>query len=140
MFCSINSRTLLFVYSARFGDARGLKLGVAQTDVRIEAAAGSGHGIRGNGLVCIQAVLFPVRVNTIFDRIVQLLGSRPEVAAAGTGSIVAVAGSGRTRMKIFVGGEPLREQLRTAHGAILIDNQTAIGFVAKERLRRFQRR
>ena len=38
-------------------------------------------------------------------------------------------------MKIFVGGEPLREQLRTAHGPILIDNQTAIGFVAKERLR-----
>jgi hypothetical protein len=38
-------------------------------------------------------------------------------------------------MKIFVGGEPLREQLRTAHGPILIDNQTAIGFVAKEGLR-----
>ena len=38
-------------------------------------------------------------------------------------------------MKIFVGGEPLREQLRTAHCAILIDNQTAIGFVVKERLR-----
>ena len=38
-------------------------------------------------------------------------------------------------MKIFVGGESLREQLRTAHGPILIDNQTAIGFVAKERLR-----
>src|SRR6476620_7408287 len=38
-------------------------------------------------------------------------------------------------MKIFVGGEPLREQLRTAHGPILIDNQTAIGFVVKEHLR-----
>ena len=38
-------------------------------------------------------------------------------------------------MKIFVGGESLSEQLRTAHCPILIDNQTAIGFVAKERLR-----
>jgi hypothetical protein len=38
-------------------------------------------------------------------------------------------------MKVFVGGEPLREQLRTAHCAILIDNQTAIGFVVKEHLR-----
>ena len=38
-------------------------------------------------------------------------------------------------MKIFVGGEPLRQQLRTADGPILIDNQTAVGLIAKERLR-----
>ena len=30
---------------------------------------------------------------------------------------------------------PCAEQLRAAHGSVLIDDQTAVGFVAKERLR-----
>ena len=38
-------------------------------------------------------------------------------------------------MKIFLGGESLAEQLRAAHGAVLIDDQAAVGLVAKQRLR-----
>jgi hypothetical protein len=38
-------------------------------------------------------------------------------------------------VKIFVGGEPLREQLRTAHRPIGIQNQAAISFVVEQGLR-----
>ena len=107
VFCSINSRTLPSLRAARFCHARGLELGVAQTDVRIEAAAGCGDRVGRNGFVFFQAVLFSIGDDAVFDRIVQLLRSRSEIAAAGAGGVVAVAGSGRTRVKIFVGGEIL---------------------------------
>jgi hypothetical protein len=38
-------------------------------------------------------------------------------------------------VKIFVGGEPLREELRTAHRPISIQNQTAVSFVVEQGLR-----
>ena len=38
-------------------------------------------------------------------------------------------------MKIFFGGESLCQQLRAAHGSVLIDDETAVGLVMKERLR-----
>ena len=49
MFCWISFAHFFFAQPARFGDARSLEFGVAQADVRVKAAAGSGHGIGGNG-------------------------------------------------------------------------------------------
>jgi hypothetical protein len=59
--------------------------------MRIEAAAGRGDGIGGNGFVRVYGVLLPIGVNAVFDRIIQFLRSRPEIAAAGTRGVVAVA-------------------------------------------------
>ena len=80
-----------------------LQFRVAQADVRVKAAAGGGDGVGGNGIGFLQAVFFAVGVDAVFDGVVQFLRSRAEIAAAGVGGIIAVAGGRGTRVKIFLG-------------------------------------
>src|SRR5438874_1376892 len=103
--------------------------------MRVEAAARRRKRIGPEGFAFLLTGFVLVRLNPVLCFLVSALSSRAAVSSAGGSGVVTVAGSGRTRMKIFVGGEPLREQLRAVHCAILIDNQTAIGFVVKEHLR-----
>src|SRR6266487_4667448 len=74
---------------------------------------------------------FTIGFNAFLDCVIQLLRRRPEIAAAGVRGIVAVAGGGWTRVKIFLDGEVLAQQLRAAHSAVLFHNQTSVGFVVK---------
>ena len=81
--------------------ARDLELCSAQADLRIESAARRGNCIRWNRLRFAQTIFSTIRLDSFFDRIVQFSRSRPQIAAAGTGGIVAVARGGRSRMEIF---------------------------------------
>ncbi len=123
VFRPINSRTLSSLTPRALATRGTWSWALRQADVRIESAAGSGHGIGGNLLVCAQAVFCPVGFDAIFDCVLQLLRSWSQVAAAGIRGVVAVAGGGRPRMKIFRGGESLRKQRRATDFPGLIDNQ-----------------
>ncbi len=73
-------------------------------------------GTRGVGR---QAVLGAVIGDVLGDGVAQLLRGRAEVAAAGTGGVVAVARRRGARVEVFVGGELLAEQPRAAHRAVV---------------------
>ena len=101
---------LVLAQAAGFGDARGLEFGVARADVGVEAAAGGGHGVGGDGRVGGESVLRAVVGDVLRDGVGKLLGGGAEVAAAGVGGVVAVAGGGRAGVEVFVGGELLAQQ------------------------------
>ena len=122
--------------AAGFGHARDLQLGIAHADVWIESAAGRSDGVGRHRLGFAQAVFLRDRLSMR-----SLIASfsfcevGPKIAAAGIGGVVAVASGRGTRMKIFLGGESLAEQLRAAHGSVFVHDQAAVGLVAKQRLR-----
>ena len=101
----------IFGKSTRFGHTWNLQRCVRQADVRVEAAPGRGHGVGRNGRIGVEIILRAIVRDVLFDGVVQLLRSRAEVAAAGTGGVVAVARRRWARLKIFVGGELLAEEL-----------------------------
>src|ERR1700731_2730713 len=83
----------VFAQAARFRDAWNLKLGIARADVGLASAAERRHGISGNVLLCIQAVLFPIGIDAILDCVIQLLRSGSQIAAARIRGVVSVARS-----------------------------------------------
>src|SRR5438093_12878080 len=116
------------------GRQRGVQLGVATADVRIEPAAGRSDGIGGNGVGLLQSVFFAISFDPFLDCVVELLRSRSQVAAAGVGGVVTITSGRRTRMEILIAAEVLTEQLRAAHGSILVHTPAAIGSVAEGHL------
>ena len=66
--------------AARFCHARDLQLGIARTDVRVEAAARGSYGIGGHGIVRAQAIFRAIGGDTILYCVGKLLGSRAEIA------------------------------------------------------------
>src|SRR5262245_34169179 len=80
---------------------RDLELGITQADLRIESATRRGNCIRRHRLGTAQAVFSTIRRDSFFDRIVQFLRSRPQIATPGTCRVVAVARGGRSRVKVF---------------------------------------
>ncbi len=101
VFCWTSSRTLSSLNAASFSDARSLEFGITQADLWIEAAARRSNCIGRHGLGFAQTIFIAIRRYAVFDRIVQFLRSRSQIAAARTRGVVTVAGGGRTRMKIF---------------------------------------
>src|SRR5580765_7623312 len=103
--------------------------------MRVETAAGSSDRIGGNRIALFETIFGAISRNAIFDGVIQLLRGRTQVAPAGVGSIIAIAGRGGARMKIFLSGKSLSEQLRTANGSVLVDNEAPIGLIVESSLR-----
>ena len=81
----------VFAQSPRFSHARNLEFGITQADLWIESAARRGNCIRRHRLGFAQTIFRTIRRYAFFDRVVQFLRSRPQIAAARTGRVVAVA-------------------------------------------------
>lgn len=126
------SLDLLQSQTAHLSYAWRLEPGILGTDVRVEAAAGSGNRVGGNRRIGGEGILGSIIAQVLGNRVAQLLGRGAQVAAAGTSRIVAVARSRRAPMKILVGGKLLAQKPRTADRALGIDYQAAVGFVREE--------
>ena len=72
----------VFAQSASFSDARNLELGITQADLWIESATRRRNCIRRHRLGFAQTIFRAIRRYAFFDRIVQFLRSRPQIAAA----------------------------------------------------------
>ena len=72
----------VFAQSPRFSHARKLELGITQADLWIESAARRRNCIRWHRLGFAQTIFSTIRRYAFFDRIVQFLRSRPQIAAA----------------------------------------------------------
>ena len=72
----------VFAQSPSFSDARDLELGITQADLWIEAATRRSNCIRWHRLGSAQTIFSTIRRYAFFDRIVQFLRSRPQIAAA----------------------------------------------------------
>src|SRR5262249_20109921 len=81
-----------------------------------------------------QPIFRAIGGDAVFDRVVQFLRGRPEIAAAGIDGVITVAGGGRARVKIFLGSEVLPEQFRAGDRSILVYDQAAVGLVTKRDL------
>jgi len=81
----------IFGKSTRFGHTWNLQRCVRQADVRVETAPGGGDSVGGHKGVGRQAVCRAVIGDALGDGCDQVRRGRAEVAAAGTGGVVAVA-------------------------------------------------
>src|SRR5262249_51787018 len=91
----------VFARSPSFSDARDLELSILQADLWIESAARCSNCVSGDNVSFRQSVFLSIVGDAIFDRVLQFLRSRTEIAAAGIGGVIAVAGGRRSWMKIL---------------------------------------
>ena len=133
--CLYELAYVVFVQAADFGHARDLQFSIRHADVRVQTAAGCGHGVGRYGRIRGHAVIGTVSCYICCNIVHQVRRGWPQVAAAGTGRVIAVATCRRwTGMKIFLTGEILAEQFRAAHRAGLVQHEAAVGLVWKHHL------
>ena len=97
----------VFRDAAGFGDAGNLEIGGVGGDVRVEAGAGGGDQVDGNGLA---GVLFGELVDGALDAVNKSFVGLGQVGAAGGCGIVAIAGGRWAGMEVSIRGEALGKQ------------------------------
>src|SRR5580704_12586588 len=126
------------ILNFRQGDAAGmrhsgcLRSSGRRTDVRVQAAAGSGHEIRRKVAFKLRIVFAECRCICLYP-ISQLAVGRAEIGTAGCQSIVAIAGSRGPGVKVFGFGKRLADESRTYWLAVYCF-QAAVSLVFEDEL------